>query len=192
MLRWCITCLHAKGSQKHCHSSCINRGGTPPSQHTLILSIVSHTSLSSCSFYILSCLEQDKATLESLAPWKKWLLGMNRIMSSSKAMLSYYIYSHTYELEYDFCVMIMICELVQSLCVMRVAHLTLCLTNHITCITGIRVKLRWQFIELSGVPKFFTCRSVGSGTWGNLGSFCIRKRGTWVWRDKLLHCPFSR
>jgi hypothetical protein len=31
-------------------------------------------------------------------------------------MLSYYIYSHTYELEYGFCVMIMIYELVQSLC----------------------------------------------------------------------------
>jgi hypothetical protein len=57
-------------------------------------------------------------------------------------MLSYYIYSHTYELEYGFYVMIMIYELVQSLCVMRVAHLTLYLTNYITCITRIRVKLR--------------------------------------------------
>jgi hypothetical protein len=105
-------------------------------------------------------------------------------MSSSKAMFSYYIYSHTYELEYGFCVMIMIYELVQSSCVMRVAYLTLCLTNHITCIAGIRVKLRWWFIVSSGVPKFFTYRSVGSGTWGNLGSFYICKRGVWVWRDR--------
>jgi hypothetical protein len=165
---------------------------TPLSQHTLILSIASHTSLFSCSFSFLSCLEQGKATLESLAPWKKWLLGMNRIMTSSKAMLSYYIYSHTHELEYGFCVMIMIYELVQSSCVMRVAHLTLCLTNHITCITGIRVKLRWQFIESSDVPKFFTYRSIGSGTWGNLGSLCICKRGAWVWRDRWLHCLFPR
>jgi hypothetical protein len=30
MLRRCITCLHAKDSQKHCHSSCINRGAHPP------------------------------------------------------------------------------------------------------------------------------------------------------------------
>jgi hypothetical protein len=67
---------------------------------------------------------------------------------------------------------------------MRVAHLTLCLTNHITCITGIRIKLRWWFIVSSGVPKFFTCRSVGSGTRGNLGSFYIHKRGAWVWRDR--------
>jgi hypothetical protein len=70
MLRWCITCLHAKYSQKHRHSSCINRGAHPL-KHTLILSIASHTSLSSCSFYFLSCLEPGKATMESLAPWKK-------------------------------------------------------------------------------------------------------------------------
>jgi hypothetical protein len=58
-------------------------------------------------------------------------------------MLSYDNYSHTYELEYGYCVMIMIYELVQSLCVMRIVHLTLCLTNHITYIIEIRVKLRW-------------------------------------------------
>jgi hypothetical protein len=46
--------------------------------------------------------------LESLAPWKKRPLGMNRNMSSSKVMLSYDIYSHTYELEYSYCVMILI------------------------------------------------------------------------------------
>ena len=108
---------------------------------------------------------------------------MNRNMSSSKVMLSYDIYGHTYELEYSYCVMILIYELVQSLCVMRIAHLTLCLNNHITYIIGIRAKLRWWFIVPSGVPKFFTCRSVGSGTRGNLGSFYIRKHGAWVRRD---------
>ena len=108
---------------------------------------------------------------------------MNRNMSSSKAMLSYYNYSHTYELEYSYCVMILIYELVQSLCVMRIAHLTLCLNNHITYIIGIRAKLRWRLIMVSGVPKSFTCRSVGSGTQGDLGSFYIRKPGAWVWRD---------
>jgi hypothetical protein len=66
---------------------------------------------------------------------------------------------------------------------MTVAYLTLCLNNHITYIIGIRVKLRWRFIMPSGVPKFFTCRSVGSGTQEDLGSFYIRKRGAWVWRD---------
>jgi hypothetical protein len=72
-------------------------------------------------------------------------------------MLSYDIYSHTYELQYSYCVMILIYELAYSLCVMKVAHLNLCLTTHITYIIGIRAKLRWQFIMPSGVPKSFTC-----------------------------------
>ena len=99
-------------------------------------------------------------------------------------MLSYDIYSHTYELEYSYHVIILIYELVYSLYVMKVAHMTLCLNTHITYITGIRAKLRWWFIVPLGVPKFFTCRSVGSGSRGDLGSFCICKRGAWVWRDR--------
>ena len=121
--------------------------------------------------------------MESLPPYKKRPLGMNRNMSSSKVMLSSYIYSHTYELEYNCCVIILIYELVYSLYVMRVAHLTLCLNTHITYIIRIRAKLRWRFIVPLGVPKFFTCRSIGSWTQGDLGSFCIRKRGAWLWRD---------
>ena len=114
---------------------------------------------------------------------------MNRDMSSSKVMPSLYNYSHTYELEYSYCVIILIYELVYSLYVMKVAYLTLCLTTHITYIIRIRAKLRWQFIMLSGVPKSFSYRSVGSGTPEDLGSFCIRKRGAWVWRDMWMHCP---
>ena len=98
--------------------------------------------------------------MESLAPWKKRPLGMNRNMSSSKVMLSYDIYSYTYELEYSYSVIILIYELVYSLCVMKVAHLTLCLNTHITYIIGIRAKLRGRFIVPSGV------------------------HGAWVWRDK--------
>ena len=71
-------------------------------------------------------------------------------------MLSYDIYSHTYELEYSYCVIILIYEIVYSLCVMKVAHLTLCLTNHVNYINRTRVKLRWRFIMPSGVPKSFT------------------------------------
>ena len=77
----------------------------------------------------------------------------------------------------------LIYELVYSLYVMRVAYTTLNLTTHITYIIGIRAKLRWWLIVPSGVPKSFTCRSVGSRTRGDLGSFCIRKRGAWVWRE---------
>jgi hypothetical protein len=104
-------------------------------------------------------------------------------MNSSKVMPSSYNYSHTYELEYSYCVMILIYELA-SLCVMRVAYLTLCLTTHITYIIRIRAKLQWWFIVLLGVPKSFIYRSVGSGTQGDLGSFYICKRGVWVWRDR--------
>ena len=91
---------------------------------------------------------------------------MNRNMSSSNVVLSYYNYSHTYELEYSYSVMILIYELAYILCVMTVAHMTLCLKAHINYIISIRAKLRWWFIVLSGVPKSFTCRSVGSGTRG--------------------------
>ena len=111
------------------------------------------------------------------------ILGMNINMGSSKIMSSLY-YSHTYELEYSYCVMILIYELVQSLCVIGIAHLTLCLNNHITYIIRIRAKLRWRFIMPSGVPKFFTYPSIGSGTRGDLGSFYIRKCGACVWRDR--------
>ena len=122
--------------------------------------------------------------MESLAPWKKRPSGMNRDMSSSKVMLSYNIYSHTYELEYSCCVMILIYELVNSLYVMRVAYMTLYLNTHITYIIGIIAKLKWRFIVPLGVPKFFTYRSVGSGTWGDLGRFCICKCDAWIWRDR--------
>ena len=84
-------------------------------------------------------------------------------------MLSCYIYSHTYELEYSCYVIILIYELEYSLCVMRIAHLTLFLNTHITYIIRIRAKLRWWFIVPSGVPKSFTYRSIGLGT-----------RGIWV------------
>ena len=95
-------------------------------------------------------------------------------------MLLYDIYSHTYELEYSYRVIILIYELVYSLYVMKVAHMTLCLNNHITYIIGIRAKLRWRFIvSLGGYLSIYRVRDPG-----DLGSFCIRKRGGWVWRDR--------
>ena len=72
-------------------------------------------------------------------------------------MLSYYIYSHAYELEYSCYVIILIYELVYSLYVMRVSYMSLCLAIHITYIIEIRAKLSWRFIVPLGVPKLFTC-----------------------------------
>ena len=90
------------------------------------------------------------------------ILGMNRNMSSSKVLYSSYNYCHTYELEYSLYVMILTYELEYNFYVMRLAYMTLCLTIHIINIIGIRAKLRWWFIMLSGVPKSFTCQSIGS------------------------------
>ena len=53
--------------------------------------------------------------LGGLGSLEEEILGMNINMGSSKVMSSLY-YSHTYELEYSYCVLILIYELVQSLC----------------------------------------------------------------------------
>jgi hypothetical protein len=111
----------------------------------------------------------------------------NTMKSSSKFLLSYHSYSSAYKIYYSFHVIIMIYKLAYSLCVMILTCSTLCLIIHMTYMSRIRAKLRWRFIVPSGVPKFFTCRSVGSGTQGNLGSFCVRKHGAWVWRKRWMH-----
>ena len=110
--------------------------------------------------------------------------------SSSKVLPSYFQYSSAYELEYSFHVIIMTYELTYSFYAMRVTCRTLCLIIHITYMSRIRAKLRWWFIVPSGVPKSFTYRSIGSGTQGDFGSFCIRKHGAWVWRNRWIHFPF--
>jgi len=85
----------------------------------------------------------------------------NTMKSSSIVMLSYHLYSSANELEYSFHVIIMIYELVYSLCVMILTCRTLCLIIYITYMSRIRAKLRWQFIMPSGAPMFYACRSVG-------------------------------
>jgi hypothetical protein len=97
---------------------------------------------------------------------KKSNFDMNTKKTSSIVMLSYLQYSNAYELGYSCLVIIMIYELAYNLCVMILTCSTLCLIIHITHMSRIRAKLRWWFIMPSGVPKFFTCQSVGSGTLG--------------------------
>jgi hypothetical protein len=91
---------------------------------------------------------------------------MNNIKNSSIVMLSYLQYSNAYELDYISHVIIMIYELAYSLYVVTLTCRTLCLIIHITYISRIEAKLRWWFIVPSGVPKFFTCLSVGLGPEG--------------------------
>jgi hypothetical protein len=132
------------------------------------------------------------------------ILGMNNTtMFSSKFKLSYLLYSCAIELDYSFHVIILTYELAYSLCVMiltcsydtilayeldysfyaRVSsYKTLCLNIHAICLLGFGAKYRWRFIMPLGMPNFFTCRSVGSGTAGDLGGHYIHRRGAQVYR----------
>ena len=89
-------------------------------------------------------------------------LGMNKMKHFSKVLFSTYQYSHTYELEYSSYVMIMAYELSYSSYVMNLTCRTLSLIIHASYMSKIRAMSRWRFIVPSGVPKSFTCRSIGS------------------------------
>jgi hypothetical protein len=111
-------------------------------------------------------------------------IGMNKMNHFSKVLPSLYRYSCAYELEYRSYDMILIYELAYSFYIMILPYRTLCLIIHIIYMIRIRPKLRWQFIVPSGVPKSFTCRFIGSGTRGDLGSFSIHEHGARVYRNR--------
>jgi hypothetical protein len=117
---------------------------------------------------------------------------MNPTMKSSSLFkFSYLSYSNAYELEYSLIhVIIMTYELAYNLWDMIMTCLTMILIILITYMSRIRAKLRWRFIMPLGVPKSFACRSVGSGTQGDLVSFYVHKHGAWVWRNRWIHFPF--
>jgi hypothetical protein len=115
---------------------------------------------------------------------------MNTIKSSSKFLLSYHSYSSAYELDYSFCVIIMIYELAYSLDILILTCRTLCLIIHITYMSRIRAKLRWRFIMPLGVPMSYACRSIWSESRGDVGSFCVIKQGARVHRSRWIHFPF--
>ena len=110
-------------------------------------------------------------------------LGMNIIKRASLVMFSYIQYSNAYELEYSCRVIIMICELAYSLCVMILTYSTLCLTIHMTCMSRSRARLRWRFIVPSGLPMSYACRSIGLESRGDMGSFFVHGRGARVHRN---------
>jgi hypothetical protein len=85
------------------------------------------------------------------------------------AMSSSYEYSLCYELEYSHVDIFVIYELEYSPYVMFISYLAQCFIIHTMFMNRFRLMLRWWFIMLSGMPKFFTYRSVGSGTHGDLG-----------------------
>jgi len=107
-------------------------------------------------------------------------LGMNNMKNSSKVLLLFYQYSCSIELEYSFHVMILTYELAYSFYVMILTCRTLFLIIHITYMIRIRTKLSWQFVVPLGLPMSYTCRSIGSESRGDMGSFFVHGRGARV------------
>jgi hypothetical protein len=64
-------------------------------------------------------------------------------------------------------------ELAYSPQVMFILYMIQCFHVHTIVMNRNRFTLRWWFIMLSGMPKFFTYRSVGSGTTGHLGGHYV-------------------
>ena len=104
----------------------------------------------------------------------------NTMKSSSIVMLSYHLYSSAYELEYSCLIIIMIYELAYSLCVMILTCSTSCLIIHMICMSrsrarvGVMVRHSFRFAHILG------CRSIGSESRGDMGSFLVDGLGARV------------
>jgi hypothetical protein len=109
--------------------------------------------------------------------WLRW--GLQRGCERSECS------SDTYELEYSSYVMILAYELAYNFDVMSLAYRTLCLIIHITYMIRIRAKLRCWFIIPLGLPMSYACRSIGSESRGDIGSFFIHEHGPWVYAPRL-------
>jgi hypothetical protein len=107
-------------------------------------------------------------------------LGMNTMKSSSKALLSYHLYSSAYELEYNCLVIIKIYELAYSLCVMILTCSTLCLIIHMTCMGRSRARVDVTVCHFFGFAHILAFRFVGSESRGDMGSFLIHGSGARV------------
>ena len=97
---------------------------------------------------------------------------MNIMKISSKVMLSYHLYSYAIKLEYSCLVIIMIYELAYSLYVMILTCSTLCLIIHMMCMSRSRARVDVTVRRSFGFAHILTCRSVGSMSRGDMGSFC--------------------
>ena len=114
---------------------------------------------------------------------KREKLCMNTKRIYSIVMLSYYLYSSAYELEYSCLVIIMIYELAYSLCVMILTCATLCLTIHTTCMSRSSARSEVAVRRSFRFAHILACRSVGSESQGDMGSFFVHGRGAQVHRN---------
>ena len=112
--------------------------------------------------------------------WKPNTWGVTTMKSSSIALFSYLQYSCAIELDYSFHVIILTYELAYSFYVMSLTCKTLCLIIHTTYMIRVRTKMRWWFVIPSGLPMSYACRSVGSESQGEMGSFLVHGRGAQV------------
>jgi hypothetical protein len=119
--------------------------------------------------------------MESLSPWKKELLGMNTMKSSSIFKLSSYSYSNAYELEFSCLhVIIMIYELAYSLNVMIITCSTLCFNIHMTCTSRSRTRVEVAVHRSFGFAHILACQSIGLESQGDMGSFLVHGHGARV------------
>ena len=111
---------------------------------------------------------------------KREELGMNTKRISSTIMLSYHLYSCSIELEYSCIVIIMIYELAYSLCVMILTCSSLCLIIHMICMNRGRARVEVTVHRSFRFSHILACRSVGSESRGDMGSFFVHGRGARV------------
>jgi hypothetical protein len=107
----------------------------------------------------------------------------NTMKSSSIYKLSYHLYSRAYELEYSFHVIIIIYELAYSLCVMILTCLTLSLIIHMTCMSRSITRGGVTVRRSLGFAYILACRSVGSESRRDMGSFLVHGCGARVHRN---------
>ena len=106
---------------------------------------------------------------------------MNTMKSSSKVLLSYHLYSSAYELEYSCLVIIMIYELAYSLCIMILTCSTSGLIILMICMSRSRARVEVTVRRSFGFAHILACRSVGSESQGDMGSFLVYGHGAWVY-----------
>ena len=104
----------------------------------------------------------------------------NTMKSSSICKFSYHLYSSAYELEYSFHVIIMIYELAYSLCVMILTCSISCLIIHMTCMSRSRARAEMMVHRSFRFAHILACRSVGSESQRDMGSFFVHGRGARV------------
>ena len=84
------------------------------------------------------------------------------------------------ELEYSCLVIIMIYELAYNLSVMILTCSTLCLIIHMTCMGRNRARVEVMVHRSFGFAHILACRSIGSESRVDMGSFLVDGRGARV------------